>query len=243
MSRQARFFGLSQYLCLVEKYMLHLAFALVLSAAPVTAAAVPATPPPPPDPAATELAGRFAAVLKCEANRKEPGRHLCAVASVGKEPMWTPGQASTYLGISLKVKTGADLKKIGNEPLSLYALHLGAASAKLAPVSPASDADKAKLAALVDLVRGELKGEKKDALVVPEDILGRLRGERSKGRAPLKLDRSFAEFAGPAPTRLYRVDLATELGLTTGPYPAFVAVETASDGQQISIFPATPTDR
>lgn len=223
--------------------MLHLAFALALSVsptAPVTAAALPGAPPP--DPAATELAKRFSSVVKCEPGRKDPNRYLCAVAGIGKDPIWTPGQAGSYLGISLKVKTGAELKKIGNEPLSLAVLHLAAASARVGQLTPTSDADKPKLQALLDGVRAELRGEKKDPLVVPDDIATRLRGER-KGRQPLKLDKSFAEFAGPAPTRLYRVDLASTLGITTGPSPAYVTVETASDGQQISIFPAQPAPR
>jgi hypothetical protein len=232
----------------VEKFMLYRALALAffatfpLAASAATPAAAPAPVPgapaplPPPDPAATELATRFTAVLKCEAGKKDPGRHLCALTRVGKDPIWTPGQASTYLGVSLKVKTGADLKKIAVEPVTVAALHLAAGSARVVPV--ASLGDPAKQQALLTDLQNLLRGDKKDALVVPPELLSRLRDERTRPRSPLKLDKLFAEVTGPAPTRLYRVELAPLQGLATGSSPAFVTVETASDGQQLSIFSA-----
>ena len=233
--------------------MLHRAFALAVVptvpavAVPLPAAAAPAVtapvpPPLPPDPTATELAGRFAAVLKCEPGKKDPGRPLCAVTRIGKEPIWTPGQLSTYLGVSLKIPAG-DLKKLGSMPLSVVALHLAAGSGRLQPVTAASEAEKPQLQALVNDLGGQLKGDKKDALAVPPELANRLRDERKKPRSPLKLDKGFAEFTGPAPSRLYRVDLAPVLGITTGPSPAFVTIEAAADGQQVSVFPATPLDR
>ena len=54
---------------------------------------------------------------------------------------------------------------------------------------------------------------------------------------------SQSEFTGPAPTRLYRADLSPVLGILTGPSPVFVTIEAAADGQQVSVFPATPLER
>lgn len=248
--------------------MLHLAIALALTpsyqpqalaqALPVAAIAAapaavtaPAVPPPapgaaaplPPDPVAMELANRFAAVIKCDPGKKDPGRPLCAITRIGKDAIWTPGQASTYVGLSVKVATGAELKKIGSAPLTVAALHLAAGSGRIMPLTAASEAEKPKLQALLTDLQGVLKGDKKDALVVDPALVGRLREERKKPRSPLKLDKMFAEFTSPAPTRLYRADLAPVLGTTTGPSPVYVTVETVADGQQISIFPATPLER
>jgi hypothetical protein len=226
------------------------AAAVPAAGAPAVAAdgtVVPNAPVPlVPDAAATELAGRFTPVIKCDAGKKDPGRHLCALTRVGKDPIWTPGAASTYLGVSIKIKPGADpktdLKKIGTEPVTLAALHLAAASARVEQLGAASADDKPRQTLLTDL-QNQLKGDKKDALVVAPELVGRLRDERKKTRNPLKLDKAFAEFTGPAPTRLYRADLAPVLGVTTGPVPAFVTVETVADGQQLSIFPATAIEK
>lgn len=238
--------------------MLHLAFALAVVptvpaavAVPLPAASAPAVPgaapaavppPLPPDPTATELATRFTAVLKCDPGKKDPGRPLCAVTRIGKDPIWTPGQLSTYLGVSLKVPAG-DLKKLGSMPLGVVALHLAAGSGRVMPVTAASEAEKPQLQAVLTDLQGQLKGDKKDALVVPPELANRLREERKKPRSPLKLDKGFAEFTGPAPTRLYRADLAPVLGILTGPSPVFVTIEAAADGQQVSVFPATPLER
>src|SRR4051812_45445708 len=165
-----------------------LAAAAATPAAPAAAvtAPVPGTPPPPlvPDPVAAELANRFAPVLKCEPGKKDPGRHLCALPRIGKDPIWTPGQASSYLGVSLKVKTGADMKKIAAEPVTLAALHLAAGSARVVPVPSAGD--PAKLQALLTDLQNLLKGDKKDALVVPPELVGQLHKERPAARSPLK---------------------------------------------------------
>lgn len=211
-------------------------------AAPGAVPGVPA-PPLPPDPVAMEMANRFAAVMKCDPGKKDPARPLCALTRIGKDAIWTPGQASTYVGISLKVATGAELKKIGTVPLTTAALHLAAGSGRLTPLTAASEAEKPQVLALQNDLVGLLKGDKKDALVVAPALVGRLRDERKKPRSPLKLDKMFAEIQGAAPTRLYRADLAPVLGITTGPSPVYVTVETLTDGQQISIFPANPIER
>ena len=240
--------------------MLYVAFALALTSplplaaaaavpaagAPVAAADGTVTPNVPvplvPDAAAAELAGRFAQVIKCEPGKKDPGRHLCALTRLGKDPIWTPGVASTYLGVSIKIKPGADpkteLKKIGSEPLSMVALHLAAGSARVEQLGAPVAIDKPQPGLLTDL-QSQLKGDKKDTLNVPPELVNKLREDRKKARVPLKLDKAFAEFTGSAPTRLYRTDLAPVTGSTTGAVPAFVTVETAADGQQLSIFPAT----
>lgn len=248
--------------------MLHLTFALALAApfqpmatvaaatpavtapAAAPAAAVPgapplpgAAPPLPPDPVAMELATRFAAAIKCDPGKKDPARPLCAITRIGKDAIWTPGQSSTYVGLSVKVATGADLKKIGTAPLTTAVLHLAAGSGRLMPLAAATEGEKPQLQALLTDLQGQLKGDKKDALVVAPDLVNRLREERKKPRAALKLDKMFAEIAGAAPTRLYRADLAPVLGITTGPSPVYVTVETLTDGQQISIFPGTPIER
>ena len=184
-----------------------LAAAAAAPAAPAAATApAPSTLPPlpPPDAAATEIANRFTAVLKCEPGKKDVGRHLCGLTRIGKDPVWTPGQASSYLGVSLKVKTGADLKKIGAEPLTVAALHLAAGSARVVPLRGIGEA-----AALTTDLQNLLRGDKKDALAVPPELASRLHDERIKARNPLSLDKLFAEFAGPAPTRLYRAELAS----------------------------------
>ncbi len=238
--------------------MLYVAFALALTsplplaaAAAVPAAGAPAADgtvapnvpvPLVPDAAAAELAGRFTQVLKCEPGKKDAGRHLCALTRLGKDPIWTPGVVSTYLGVSIKIKPGADpkteLKKIGTEPLSMVALHLAAGSARVEQLGAAVAIDKPQPGLITDL-QNQLKGDKKDVLNVPPELVSKLREDRKKARGPLKLDKGFAEFTGPAATRLYRTDLAPVIGSTTGAVPAFVTVEAAADGQQLSIFPAT----
>lgn len=246
--------------------MLHLTFALALAApfqpmatvaaatpavtapvaAPAAAGATPApgaAPPLPPDPVAMELATRFAAAIKCEPGKKDPARPLCAITRIGKDAIWTPGQASTYVGLSVKVATGADLKKIGAAPLTTVVMHLAAGSGRLMPLTAATEGEKPQLQALLTDLQNQLKGDKKDALAVAPELVSRLREERRKPRAALKLDKMFAEITGAAPTRLYRADLAPVLGSTTGSSPVYVTVETLTDGQQISIFPGNPIER
>lgn len=126
--------------------MSHLALALaIVSTLPATLAAPPAptaaapgqpapapayvapgapTSPPTEDAAAKDLATKFAAFIKCEEGRKDPNLHYCALTRLSQDPIWTPGQPVSYAGLSVLVKTGADLKKSLAEPPSLAVLHL-----------------------------------------------------------------------------------------------------------------------
>jgi hypothetical protein len=192
------------------------------------AAGVPATPPvppPTPDAAATELANKFNAVVKCD-GRKDPLRQFCAVTRVGKDFIWTPGQPTSYLGLSVTLKTGADLKKTLAAPPTAAVLHLGPSSAKIAKGAALSDADRT---AMVKFLATDLK----EPAPAPAPLAQTLRSDVHEGRAPLKLfaeNRGYAELSAPTPVRLYRADAPSG--------SVFVTVEPTADGQVVSVFPA-----
>lgn len=206
-------------------------------AAPAQAAAAPGAaaaqtvPPPTPDAPAADLAKKFDAAVKCD-GRKDPLRHFCAISRVGKDFIWTPGQPTSYIGLSVTIKTGADLKKALAAPTTAV-LHLGPASAKVAAVTgPAlPDADRATVQ--TGLAKF-LATDAKEPTAAPAALADALRAAVHEGRAPLKLlaeNRGFAELStGAAPTRLYRSDAPSG--------SVFVTVEPTADGQVVSVFPA-----
>lgn len=201
-------------------------------AAPAAAApGAPAQPvPPTPDAPAVELAKKFDAAVKCD-GRKDPLRHFCAISRVGKDFIWTPGQPTSYLGLSVTLKTGADLKKSLAAPTTAV-LHLGPASAKVAAVAGPALPDADRVAMQTGLVKF-LATDAKEPTATPEALATALRTAVHEGRAPLKLlaeNRGFAELsAGAAPTRLYRADAPSG--------SVFVTVEPMADGQVVSVFP------
>lgn len=228
--------------------MSHLALALaIVSTLPATLAAPPAptaaapgqpapapayvapgapTSPPTEDTAAKDLATKFAAFIKCEEGRKDPNLHYCALTRLSQDPIWTPGQPVSYAGLSVLVKTGADLKKSLAEQPSLAVLHLGPTSAKLQNLGAATSPDQK---ATVTTLQKSMAGELKEAPVLPASVTGSWKGEVHSGRSPLKLDRLFADLTAATPSRLFRTD--------TLHGAVFVVVETQPDGQRFSVFP------
>ncbi len=184
------------------------------------------TTPPTEDLAAKELAKKFANFIKCEEGRKDPLMHYCALTRLSSDPIWTPGQPISYAGLTVFVKTGADLKKSISEAASLSVLHLGPSSAKLLSLGPAATPDgKATASTLQKALAGELK----EPPVLPPSVTGSWKNDAHGGRTPLKLDRLYADITSNPPVRLFRTD---------SPHgQAFVTVETLPDGQRFSVFP------
>ena len=244
-------FRASAFLCATALSLVLPAVALAQPAATAVAAApgAPGAPVaallPPPDAAATEILQKFEKLMKCEAGRKDPLRHLCALTRVGKDPIWTPGQSSAYVGVSFTLKTGGDLKKTIAGPMTLSALLLGPGAGRVMQV-PGND--QAAATAVLTALKGETKlppappapppaagaAPSPPPPVPPVAISGalaeQLKKEKTQGRQPLKLDKAFAEFTDKSPTRLYRTETPTG--------PVFVSIETIGDGQQISLYPA-----
>ncbi|MFO0574344.1 MAG: hypothetical protein U1A78_10110 [Polyangia bacterium] len=200
------------------------------AAQPAAAAApgaptTPPVPPPTPDAAATELANQFSAAIKCD-GRKDPLRHFCAVTRVGKDFMWTPGQPTSYLGLSVTLKTGADLKKTLAAPPATAVLQLAPSSGKIAKAAPLPDADRAAMIKF-------LATEAKEPAPAPAALVQTLRSDVHEGRVPLKQfaeNRGYAELSASTPVRLYRADAPSG--------SVFVTVEPTADGQVVSVFPA-----
>lgn len=221
------------------------ALAQPAAVAPAVPGAPVAAPLPPPDAAATEILQKFEKLMKCEAGRKDPLRHLCALTRVGKDPIWTPGQSSAYVGVSFTLKTGGDLKKTIAGPMTLSALLLGPGAGRVMQV-PGND--QVAATAVLTALKGETKlppappappvaagaAPPPPPPVPPVAVSGalaeQLKKEKTQGRQLLKLDKTFAEFTDKSPTRLYRTETPTG--------PVFVSVETIGDGQQISLYPA-----
>ncbi|HMU39461.1 MAG TPA: hypothetical protein PKE31_10645 [Pseudomonadota bacterium] len=178
------------------------------------------------DPATKELSAKFSAVVKCEEGMKDPLMHYCAWTRIGQDPMWTPAQPTSYAGLTVLVKTGADLKKALSEPASLSVLHLGPSSGKLVFLGAAANPEGKATASLLQKV---LAGDQKDRAVLPETISASWKNDVHVGRARLKLDRLFADMSGQPGVRLFRAD--TPRGA------ALVTVETVADGQRFSVFP------
>lgn len=191
----------------------------------------PLVPLPTPDAAATELSNKFNAVMKCD-GRKDPLRHFCALTRVGKDFIWTPGQPTSYLGLSVVLKTGADLKKTLQVPPTTAVLHLAPASGRVVPVAAGASYSEADRTAVQGGLLKLLATDSKDPTPAPAALQQELRGQVHEGRVPLKQtaeNRGFAELAAAAPVRLYRTDTLSG--------SAFVTVEPTADGQVISVFP------
>lgn len=208
-----------------------------LQATPAPTAAVPGQPaayvppgapttPPTEDVAAKELSKKFAAFIKCEEGRKDPLMHYCALTRLSSDPIWTPGQPVSYAGLTVFVKTGADLKKSVSEPAALSVLHLGPSSAKLLSLGAASTPDGK---ATAQTLQKALAGELKEPPVLPQAVTSTWKNDAHGGRTPLKIDRLYADITSSPPVRIFRAE---------SPHgAAFVTIETLPDGQRFSVFP------
>lgn len=176
-----------------------------------------------------ELAARFSQELRCEAGQRDVNRHWCAVTRIGKDEFAAPKQTTTYLGLTVPLKPGDSIRPTVLERTAVVALHLGPTSARLTSLKASNPQEEKEMLPVLIAIGLALKGESQAPIPVSAGLWGFLRSEQQQPGYRLKTQKTSAEYAGKLPSAVYRVNT------TAG--GVYVVVETAPDGQFVSVFP------
>lgn len=176
-----------------------------------------------------ELPARFAQELRCEAGQRDLNRHWCAVTRIGKDELAVPKQTTTYLGLTVPLKPGDAIKRTVLERTSVVALHLGPTSARLTSLKASNPQEEKEMLPVLVAIGLALKGESQAPIPVSAGLWGFLKSEQQQPGYRLKTTKTSAEYAGKLPSTIYRVNTAAGA--------VYVVVETAPDGQFVSVFP------
>lgn len=179
--------------------------------------------------AASELPKRFSQDIQCEAGKRDVNRHWCAVTRIGKDDFALPKETTTYLGLSVPLKPGDPVRASVLGRTSVSALHLGPGGARLTSLKASNPQEEQEMLPVLIAIGVTLKGESKAPIAVSSGLWGFLKGEQGKPGYPLKPDKTSADYTGKLPSTLYRVN--TQSGAV------YVVVETAPDGNFVSVFP------
>lgn len=177
----------------------------------------------------TELPARFGKEIQCEAGQRDVNRHWCAVTRIGKDEFSAPKELTTYLGLTVPLKPDEAVRPAVLGRTAVVALHLGPSSARLTSLKASNPQEEKEMLPVLLAIGVTLKGVSKAPIPVSEGLWGYLQSEQRKPGYPLEASKTSAKYAANLPSSIYRVN--TQAGAV------YVVVETARDGQFVSVFP------
>lgn len=173
-----------------------------------------------------------AKALDCSPKSADPLRAWCPVAAFASSGFSPPPAPTTYVGLSVAVKSGTPVKTAMLNRLSLSALILGNGRVDVVNITPDNEDEKKQLLATAGLVSGVLKGEGNGPIQVGANLAGFLDGLKKK----LATEGHPVQASASKPAA-YTAQNPSEIALVRGKVDAYVVVERAGDGIWINVFP------
>ncbi len=178
---------------------------------------------------------QLAATLDCAPTSKDLLRAWCPATHFAGSGFSFPSAPTTYVGISVAVKTGTALRSALLDDVTVTALALGNGRVRVTSIKPDNASEKKALASTAMAVAVALKGLSPGSIAVGSDLAGFLDSLRAqlptKGYAVVASSGKPASYTGATPS---------EIALVRGNVDAYVVIEHASDGTWLNVYPIRP---
>ncbi|MEO8801550.1 MAG: hypothetical protein ABI551_26910 [Polyangiaceae bacterium] len=186
-------------------------------------------------PASRSIDAQLAAAVDCTPSSKDPLRAWCPATHLSSSGFSFPTAPTTYVGISVAVKTGTPLRSALLDDVTVTALALGNGRVRVTSIKPDNASEKKALASTAMAVAAALKGMSPGNIAVGSDLAGFL--DSLRAQLPTK---GYAAAASSGKPASYTGATPSEIALVKGSVDAYVVIEHAPDGTWLDVYPVRP---
>ncbi len=173
--------------------------------------------------------------LDCSPSSTDPLRAWCPVTLWSGAGFAFPSAPTTYVGITIAVKTGTSARTAILNDATVCALSVGSGHIRLTTITPDNDNEKKTLATTAVAIADVLRDGTKGSIHVGADLAGFLSGLKTD--LVTKGPSTSVSVGKPA---TYMATFPAEVVLVHGTIDAYVVLEHVNDGVWMNVFPVRP---